>query len=44
MTDTDKHDTCYPLFKKLQLLSFPSQYIFSLLTFVVKNRNLFLSN
>jgi len=35
-----------PLFKHLQLLSLPSQYIFSLLVFVlvIKNRGLFQSN
>ena len=44
MTDTDKRDTCRPLFKKFQILPFSSQYIFSLLTFVVNNRHLFLSN
>ena len=44
MTYTDKRDRCHPLFKKLQILPFPSQYIFSLLTFVVNNRHLFLSN
>ena len=44
MTDTDKRDTCCPFFKKLQILPFPSQYIFSLLTFDVNSRHLFLSN
>ena len=44
MTDTEKCDTCHPLFKKFQILPFPSQYIFSLLTFVVNNRHLFPSN
>ena len=44
MTVTDKRDTYAPLFKKLQILPFPSQYIFSLLIFVLNNRHLFLSN
>ena len=44
MTDTAKHDTCRPLFKKLQILPFPAQYIFSLFTFVVNNRHSCLSN
>jgi len=36
--------TCRQLFKQLQILSLPSQYIFSLLIFVNKNRGLFQSN
>ena len=38
------HDSCCQLFKQLQILSLPSQYIFSLLAFVNKNRGLFQSN
>jgi len=37
-------DSCHQLFKQLQILSFPSQYIFSLLVFVTKNRGIFQSN
>jgi hypothetical protein len=37
-------DSCRPLFKKLQILTVPSQYIYSLFGFVVKNKNLFTSN
>jgi len=37
ITNTGSHDSCCQLFK--QLLSLPSQYIFSLLVFVNKNRN-----
>ena len=44
MTDMNKRDTCRPLFRKLQILPFPSQYIFSLLIFVVNHRHFFLSN
>lgn len=35
---------CRELFKKLNILLLQSQYIFSLLLFVVKNRDLFRSN
>ena len=44
MTKSNKCDTCRPLFKKLGILPLPSQYIFSLLLFVVTNKNLFLLN
>jgi len=37
-------DSCHELFKNLEVLPFQSQYIFSLLLFVVKNRELFRSN
>jgi hypothetical protein len=37
-------DSCWDLFKKLQILPFYSQYIHSLLMFVVKNRDLFKLN
>ena len=40
MTKSNKRDTCRPLFKKLRILPLPSQYIFSLLLFVVTNKNL----
>ena len=36
--------SCHELFKKLQILSLTSQYIFSLLMFVVKNIELFKLN
>jgi len=36
-------DSCRQLFKQSQILSFPPQYIFSLLVFVTKNRGLFQS-
>jgi hypothetical protein len=39
-----KCDSCRQLFKTLQTLTVPSQYIFSLLVFVDKNRGLFSSN
>jgi len=38
------NDSCRHLFKQLQILSFPAQYISSLLVFVNKNRGLFQSN
>ena len=44
ITNTDIHDSCNQLFKQLQILSLPPQYIFSLLVFVNKNRGLFQSN
>jgi len=44
MTKSNKRDTCSPLFKKLGILPLPSQYIFSLLLFVVTNKNLFSLN
>ena len=33
ITNTSSHDSCHQLFKQLQILSLPSQYIFSLLVF-----------
>jgi len=39
-----KRDSCRDFFKQLQMLTLPSQYIYSLLVFVVKNRDLFLLN
>ena len=44
ITNESKRDSCRQLFKQLQILTFPSQYIFSLLVFVAKHRDLFLSN
>jgi len=44
ITNTGRHDSCHRLYKQLQILPLPSQYIFSLLVFVIKNRDLFLSN
>jgi len=43
ITNTGSHDSCQ-LYKQLQIHSLSSQYIFSLLVFVNKNRGLFLSN
>jgi len=43
-TNAGSCDSCCQLFKQLQTLSLPSQYIFSLLVFVNKNRGLFQSN
>jgi len=39
-----KRDSCRNFYKQLQILTLPSQYIFSLLIFVAQNRDLFLSN
>jgi len=44
ITNTGSHDSCCHLFKQLQILSLPSQYIFFLVVFVNKNRGLFQSN
>jgi len=44
ITNTGSCDSCRQLFKQLQILSLPSQYTFSLLVFVNKNRGLFQSN
>jgi hypothetical protein len=44
ITNAGIRDSCRDLFKKLQILPFYSQYIYCLLMFVVKNRNLFKLN
>jgi len=44
LTHTGRQDLCRPLFKQLQILPLPSQYIFSILLFVNKNRDLYLYN
>ena len=44
ITNKRKRDSCRQLFKTLQILTARSQYIFSLLVFVVKHKELFLSN
>ena len=44
ITNKSQCESCQHLFKQLQILTLPSQYILSLLVFVAKNRNLFLSN
>jgi hypothetical protein len=44
LTNKSQHDSCRDLFKQLQILTLPSQYIYSLLVFVVKNWGLFSLN
>jgi hypothetical protein len=44
ITNKGKRGFCRQLFKTLQILTVPSQYTYSLLVFVIKNRGLFLSN
>ena len=44
ITNKGKRDSCRQPFKTLQILTVPSQYIYSLLVFLIKNRGLFLSN
>jgi hypothetical protein len=39
ITNSDNKDSCWELFKKLCILPLQSQYIFSLLIFVVKNKD-----
>jgi len=42
--NSDNKDSCRDLFKKLYILPLQSQYIFSLLMFVVKNKDFFKTN
>jgi hypothetical protein len=44
ISNSGKYDSCRKLFKQLQILTLPSQYMFSLLVFVAKNRHLLLCN
>jgi hypothetical protein len=44
VTNKGRRDSCRQLFKQLQILTLPSQYMFSLLVFVNKNKELFLTN
>jgi len=44
MTDSNRRDTCRPLFHQLRILPLPSQYIFSLPLFVPTNKKLFSLN
>ena len=44
MTNSNRRDTCRPLFNQLWILPLPSQYIYSFLLFVVTNKKLFLLN
>ena len=44
LTSTSDPDSCRPLLKQLQILTLPSQYLYSLLVFVIKNRDLFSLN
>jgi hypothetical protein len=41
ITSSRSKVTCRELFKKIKIIPLPSQYIFSLLLFVIKNRDLF---
>ena len=41
ITNSGNKDSCHNLFKKLCILPLQSQYVFSLLMFVIKNKNLF---
>jgi hypothetical protein len=44
ITNIGKRESCRQLFKQLQILPLHSQYIYSLLVFVNKNKELFMSN
>ena len=44
ITNKSKRESCRLLCNQLQILTLPSQYIFSLLIFFVKNKDLFLLN
>jgi len=44
ITNSNRYDTCRPLFKQLRILPLPSQYIFSILLFVITNKKLFQLN
>jgi len=44
ITNSGRRDSCRDFYKKLQILSLPSQYIFPLLVFVNKNGSCFISN
>ena len=44
ITNSKNKASCRELFKKLHVLPLQSQYIFSLLMFVVKNKNFFKTN
>ena len=44
MTNSRSRESCRQLFKKLEILPLHSQYIFSVLLFVVKNKDLYTAN
>jgi hypothetical protein len=44
MTGEGVRTSCRALFKEMEILPLKSQYIFSILLFVVKNKTLFISN
>jgi hypothetical protein len=44
MTGSRPKDSCRKVFTKLEILPLPSLYIFSLLRFVIKNKELFITN
>ena len=44
ITNSWSRDSCWELFKKLNILTLQSQYIFSVWLFVIKNRDLYKSS
>jgi len=44
ITNKSRRDSCRQVYKQLQILTLPGQYVYSLLMFVSRFRELFLSN
>jgi len=44
MTDAHTRTSCRSLFKKLEILSIPCQYILSLMSFIINNQEIFQTN
>jgi len=44
ITNNPRRESCKHLFKRLKILTLPSQYIFSVLVFIAENRDLFMFN
>jgi hypothetical protein len=44
ITGAGRYDSCWELFRKLEILPLQSQYIFSLPVFVIKNKSYFTAN
>jgi hypothetical protein len=44
ITNKPRRESCKHLFKRLKILTLPSQYIFSVLVYIAENKDLFMSN
>jgi hypothetical protein len=44
ITNSDRKEPCRKLFQQLTILTFYSQYIFSIICFVIKNENIYVRN